>query len=336
MRLPNMATPVGTTADEAGRIASMVARAPHPPSPMVPGDDAAVLPPVAPGLQRVCTTDLMIEGVHFVRAHPPRWLGHKLLAANLSDVAAMGARPEAFVVTAALPEQTPDAWWEALGDGLGALAARSGASLVGGDVVRSPGPVMLGVTAWGVCERVLTRAGGRVGDVLMVRAPDGLGRSRLGLGRWLTLSERREGFGAAAEAAWSDDHCLRAHLRPDPDLAAGPWASTHGASAGLDLSDGLAVDLPRLAAASGVRLIVDLDRLPPDPACDALSADERAAGGEDYALAVLVPAEHASSFEERGFARLGVAETGTGVEWRRGGRAVTLQAASFQHFGAQR
>lgn len=301
------------------------------PPPEGPGDDAAVVTHPATGRQ-VVTTDALIEGVHFLRGHPAEALGWKTLAVNLSDVAAMGARPSAFVLSAAVPRDLPPPWWEAFARGLAACARAHGAALVGGDTVGSPGPLMLSVTAWGftASERVLTRGGGRPGDVLMVMGD--LGRSALGLSRWLD----------AAPDAWSvddtpDDPCLRAHLRPEPPIDAGAWALFEGATAGMDLSDGLATDLPRLAAASAVELVVALDALPDDPAVASLTADARVAGGEDYGLAVLVPPQRRARFEERGFVALGEARDPAGgavagVVWRLHGEPVSLVARPFDHF----
>ncbi len=311
---------------EQALIDAMRGAVPCPPAPAGPGDDAAVLDADA----HVVTTDLMVEGTHFLRAHPPRWLGWKLLAVNLSDVAAMGARPGAFTLTAALPADTPAEWWEALASGVGDLARAWGARLVGGDVVASPGPVMLGVTAWGQLPGPpLRRNGGRAGDRLMVFGA--VGRSAEGCRQWLG---RATGDWGSDPTDALDDPCLRAHLRPCPDLSVGPWAVAHGATAGLDLSDGLAVDLARLATASGVALAVDLDRLPADPACGHLPPEVRAAGGEDYGLATLVRPDQAPRFLERGFTDLGsaTASAAAPVIWTRAGREVDVEPLAFRHF----
>ncbi|MGM0575316.1 MAG: thiamine-phosphate kinase [Myxococcota bacterium] len=316
------------TLGERALIERMAARVPHAASPVGPGDDAAVLAPF--GGARVLTTDAMIEGVHFLRAHPPRWLGWKLLAANLSDVSAMGARPEGFTVTAALPPDLPVRWWALLADGLGDLARESGSEIAGGDVVRTDGPVSLSVTAWGRLdgEEALLRTGGRPGDLVMVRGP--IGRAGVGLARWLA---RDHGDARALETPEETDAAVRWHLRPEPPLDAGPFALAHGARAGMDLSDGLAADGARLGVASGVRVVVDLDRLPPDPACGGSTADQRVSGGEDYGLLVLVPPGRREAFRGRGFSVVGRAEDGPpGVAWRREGREVDLEGASFEHF----
>lgn len=314
---------------EAALIEAMTARVVHRPSPEGPGDDGAIVPA---GAARALTTDALVEGVHFLRSHPAAWLGHKALAVNLSDLAAMGARPEAFTVSAALPAVLPLAVWEALADGMGELARAAGCYLAGGDVVRSSGPLVLSLTAWGPLAgpAPLTRAGGRPGDLLMVAGP--IGRAAAGLAEWLAATSPDAGWCLDPPPAPSLALC--AHLRPEPPLAAGPFALESGAHAAMDLSDGLATDLPRLARASGLTLELDLDRLPVDPALPDLSPDARAAGGEDYALAVLVGPDAASRFGAYGFATIGRA-TPPGpspLVILRGGRPTTLAAAPFTHF----
>lgn len=280
----------------------------------------------------VVTTDLMVEGIHFLREHPPAWVGQKLLAANLSDISAMGARPEGFVLSAALLPEVHGDWWERFSRGLGGYARQWGATLTGGDVVRTDGGIGLGITAWGrtVGVDVLTRDGGGVGDLLMVHGA--VGRSEAGLRQWRTRSS-----GALWGRSEPDDisGALRHHLAPEPDLDAGPWALEHGAHAAMDLSDGLLVDAPRLARASGVQLDIQLDALPADPECAALSAEERAAGGEDYALMVLVPESELNRFQGRGFVRLGSATSLSpegSVTWTSQGKRIQPTAEPFRHF----
>ena len=307
-------------------IERMRAQVPGPPPPHGPGDDAALEG------RRVTTVDLMVEGVHFLRPHPPEWLGHKLLAVNLSDVGAMGAKPTGFVVTAALPEDTPAAWWDALSRGMGALAVDASVPLVGGDVTRSTGPVMLGITAWGVIGDAgpLLRTEARPGDLLMVHAVQGIGRSAYGLERWLRCAG--EGWGAdPVEAA--HEPAIRAHLRPETSWTMGPWAVGQGATGGMDCSDGLLLDVEKFAVASGVGMEVDLDRLPMDPVCASASLESRIAGAEDYGLMVSVPPERRPLFEAQGFVTLGKVRVGHGVVWRQGEAIVTPSVAPFSHFG---
>ena len=309
---------------EANLIARMCERVPVPDPPAGPGDDASIEG------RRATTVDLMVEGVHFVRAHPPAWLGHKLLAVNLSDVGAMGAVPEAFVLTAALPEDTPPAWWDALASGVGGLAREAGVVLVGGDVTRSPGPVMLGVTAWGhvAAAGPLKRTGGQPEELLMLHAKQGVGRSAQGLARWL----EQAGDGWGMETPEEAEPCLRAHLRPETSWRQGPWAVAHDATAGMDCSDGLLMDAARLADQSGVHLEIDLGLLPEDPTCGCMSLEARAAGAEDYGLLVLVPPARRGVFEEAGFVLLGRASAGVGVTWHLHGEPISPSVAPFAHF----
>jgi len=315
-------------------IAVLREEVPTPDPPAGPGDDAAVLAETA-GAALVLTTDALVEGVHFLRAHPAEALGYKALAVNLADVGAMGADPLAFLLSVAAPEALPPETWRGFARGLGAAAIDAGVVLLGGDTVRSPGPLMISVTALGrvPAGEALTRSGGRPGDAIMVYGA--IGRSALGLRRWLATAP--PGWGPARWGPpWDADPCLTAHLRPEPPWRAGGWAREAGATAGMDLSDGLATDLPRLAVASDLILEVDLAHLPDDPACAELSPEERAAGGEDHGLLVLVPPTAAAAFEGAGFVSLGGARAraegeGPGVLWRLSGRA-TAPAPAFQHF----
>ena len=316
-------------------ITRLLAQIPHQPSPAGPGDDAAVI--AADTRARVVTTDALVEGVHFVRTHPPTALGWKTLAVNLSDVAAMGATPEAFTLSMALPADLDPAWLDAFAAGLGDCARATGVVIAGGDTVRSPGPLFFSVTAWGTAPmvNVLTRTGGQPGDRVMVAGS--IGRAGIGLRAWLADPSAD----ALARASGARRECLEHQLSPRPPLWAGPWALAHGAHAGMDLSDGLAADLPRLATASGLGFVVDLAALPADPALAGVEAATRAALGEDYGLVVLVPAALEAAFAARGFCAIGEARAPTWpagpdtprVVWRDGAREVRV-APDFEHFTA--
>lgn len=316
------------TRSENGLIAALLARVPHREGLEGPGDDCAVMPP-GPG-RRVITTDALIEDTHFLRQHPPEALGFKALAVNLSDVAAMGARPEAFLLSIALPADLPAGWWEAFCEGLGACAREHQVVVAGGDTVRSRGPIALTITAWGAAEHLLERAAGQPGDVLMVAGR--IGRSGVGLARWLADPKNPPSLDEAK------DPCLWHHLRPEPPLWAGPLAASLGVRCGLDLSDGLATDLPRLALASGLLLEVDLAALPKDPAL-AVGPVERAQTGEDYGLCVLAPPELERALAAQGFSTIGRAapptEVGSrrvGVIWRLGAEPIDPPTPAFGHF----
>lgn len=316
---------------EEALIAALCARVPHLASPLGPGDDGALVE-AAPGSgRRVVTTDAYVEGVHFLRHHPPAWLAEKLLAANLADVAAMGAVPEAYTLAACLPSDVPERWWELFCEGLGSASRRAGVRVVGGDITASPDCVVLSVTAWGFLEglELLTRTGGEAGDVLMAIGIPGL--SRAGWERWA----RSPGVGWGSEPPQDADPALRAHLRPRPDLSAGPWALAQGAHAGMDLSDGLARDGARLAFASGVDLILDVGCLPPLPKGVELDDEGRLAGGEEHELLVLVAPPLVERFTTRGFVTLGHAEPPVNtpaLSFVRGGVPVDLTPRPYEHF----
>jgi thiamine-monophosphate kinase len=236
-----------------------------------PGDDAAVV--AAPGGRVVATTDLLVEGRHFRRDwSPPYDIGRKAAAQNLADVVAMGARPTALLVGLGLPPETDAAWVEAVCDGLRDESAPVGASVAGGDVVRS-GSVVLAVTALGSLEGLpVTRSGARPGDVVAVCGR--LGYAQAGVE--LLTSGRSE----PAEP-------VGAHRRPRPPYAAALGARALGVTAMLDVSDGLVQDLGHLAAASGVRIEVDGDAVPAPPLPDGRRL--ALTGGEDHAFAATFP-----------------------------------------------
>jgi thiamine-monophosphate kinase len=252
------------------------------------GDDCAVLD-VGGGELLLVTTDLMTEGVHFLRSADPKALGDKLMAVNLSDVAAMGGQPAHAVLAMAVPEDLDGGFLERLYDGLYACAERHGVTLVGGDTTASRGPLTLALTLTGrgdIC-RLLLRDGARPGDRVLVSGT--LGDAAAGLA--LTLDDRVAGL--------SDEdrtHLLARHHRPEPRVALGrTLAGMEGVTAAIDLSDGLASDLGHICDRSSVGARVHMDQLPVSAAlqryCEATDADAAElalAGGEDYELCVTV------------------------------------------------
>ena len=256
------------------------------------GDDAAVTAPERSSLE-VFTTDSFVEGVHFRREWTaPEAIGHKALAVNLSDLAAMGAVPRAVLLSLMLPPDLPIHDFDALLDGFVTLADRSGAALVGGNIARSPGPLVVDVTAIGAVRRrgILTRGGGAAGDDLYVTGH--LGAAATGLAM-LTAGIDRAGLDDSGRA------CLAQFERPDPRLRCGSIVGrTRAASAAMDLSDGLADAVRQVAEASGTGAVLDAAALPIAPGAvawatahpDQGSAAARAlAGGEDYELLFAVP-----------------------------------------------
>jgi len=249
------------------------------------GDDAAVLP--APDGRTVATTDLLIEGRHFRRDwSSARDIGIKAAAQNLADVAAMGATPIALLLGLAVPAATEVSWVLDLTRGLQHECERAGAVIAGGDVSGAQ-TVMLGITALGTLggRPPVTRSGARPGDAVAVSGA--VGRSAAGLA---VLQAGLDPVGNADLAA-----LVSAHQRPQPDYLAGPLAAAAGATAMIDVSDGLVADLGHVAAASGVRIDIRSASLPAAglrSAADRLGADWHdwaLGGGEDHALAASFP-----------------------------------------------
>lgn len=285
------------------------------------GDDAAVL--TAPDGRVIATTDLLVEGRHFRRA----WsgaadIGAKAAARNLADVAAMGGMPVALLAGLAVPGDLPVSWAEELAAGLAAEAARTGAIVAGGDV-SSSATVMLAVTALGTLagRDPVTRAGARPGDVLAVTGV--LGHSAAGL--------------ALLEAGLTEPAALLAAFRrPQPPYDAGPEAAGLGATALIDISDGLLQDLGHVAAASGVGIEVDTTLLAaaalgPDGGA-ALRAAAAAVGGADPLRWVL------TGGEDHALAATFPPGTALPTRWAvigqiRAGRAVLVDGAPFQDSG---
>jgi thiamine-monophosphate kinase len=274
------------------------------------GDDAAVLRPPR-GEALVATVDAVVEGVHFDARFTPAEVGWKALAVNLSDLAAMGARPLWALVALGLPPATPADRLAGLARGVGACARRHGVAVVGGNVTRAA-ELSATVTVLGAVRpgRVLTRAGARPGDLLL--ASGTFGEAALGL-----LP------GAAASLA-------RRQRRPVPRLALGR-AVAGLARAAIDVSDGLVQDLGHLCAASGVGAVVEAQRVPTsgayrraaaalrDPLAPALS------GGEDYELLLAVPPGRLAA-AQRAAARAGTPLTRVGW-FTRGAGVRVLDAA---------
>ncbi len=246
---------------EFGLIAAMAQRlAPGPGTVVGIGDDAAVL--AAPDGRVVATTDFLLEGRHFRRDWAgPADIGHRAAVRSLADVAAMGARPTALLVAFAAPPALSSAWALELSAGLAAEAARAGATVAGGDTARFD-VVLLAVTGLGDLQgaRPVTRAGARPGDVVAVAGP--LGHSAAGLAL-LEAGHREPALRAAGHRALAA--LVAAHLRPAPPYDAGPEAARLGATALMDVSDGLLADLGHIARASGVAIDVHPAALDPTP-----------------------------------------------------------------------
>jgi thiamine-monophosphate kinase len=248
-------------------------RARFPPSPEFVivgiGDDAAVVAPERNTLE-VLTTDCLVEGVHFDRTFVDAAdIGHKALAVNLSDLAAMGARPRVALLSLVLPPAFPVSGVDSLVDGMAALAVRARISIVGGNIARSPGPLIVDVTVTGSVHprRVLTRSGARAGDDLYVTGS--LGGAALGLRR---LRGNPSSAGADVDR----------YRRPEPRTRFGLMLGRNGAArACIDLSDGLADGVRQLAQASGLGAMVEAEAL---PLVEGATLGDALGGGEDYEL----------------------------------------------------
>ena len=251
------------------------------------GDDAAVWRPTS-GERIVVTTDSLVEDVHFRLAWTD-WesLGHKALAVNVSDLAAMGAAPKLAVVAMGLTGDERIVDLESLYRGLGALARRFDMAIAGGDIVRSLGGLVLHVTALGNSRRgrVLPRSGAQSGDLIGVTGT--LGASAAGL-RLLQLNSNDPRRRAATA-----DHLIDAHLRPEPRVALGAVLLENGATSAMDLSDGLVGDLAKVLSASHVSARLEEREIPIAAAVQALFASEwldlALRGGEDYELLFTAP-----------------------------------------------
>jgi len=234
------------------------------------GDDAAVVKPERNALE-VITTDALVEGVHFDRTFcGAAYIGHKSLAVNLSDLAAMGAAPRAALMSLMLPPALPVADVDALVDGMLALALRCRISLVGGNITASPGPLVVDVTVTGSVHprRMLTRAGARPGDDIYVTGFIGCAAAG--------LRALRSGLSSDAPGA-------EKYLRPEPRLRFGMLLGRNRAArACIDLSDGLADGIRQIAEASGTGALIDAHALPIQP--KTMNVIEALSGGEDYEL----------------------------------------------------
>lgn len=321
------------------------------------GDDAAVIEPERNRLE-VLTTDVVIEGVHFDRTFcDPASIGHKALAVNLSDLAAMGAAPRAALLSLGLPASLPFADLEIMLRALVDLATRHKLTLIGGNVARSPGPLFLDVTVTGTVKRrrVLTRSGGRVGDALYVTGS--LGAAAAGLA-WLRRGTADDDEAGRANDCASDavKEAVERFLRPQPRMRFGLIAGrTRAATACMDLSDGLADAVRQLARASGTGAVIEAEALPVHPgATEILSGESKQAGaadqaalraalsaalsgGEDYELLLAVSRRSLRRFlavqRLSGVAatRIGTLTAGSDLVLRREGIDEPLPAG-FEHF----
>ena len=271
-------------------------------------DDAALLTH-APDEELVVSVDAIVEGVHCLVGEPPDRLARKALRVNLSDLAAMGARPLAYMLTLALPDRIADDWIASFAAGLGRDQERFGVALIGGDSVSTRGPILVSITAFGTVAQgaLLRRDGAKPGDRIYVSGA--LGDAALGLrvarGELTDLSPR------VAKVLADRYH------EPEPRLALGQ-ALAGVATAGLDVSDGLVGDLAHICKASGLRAVIDSAAVPLSAAAETAIRGRPAlytaalAGGDDYELLFTAP-EGATSDLDAVSRRLGISLTPIGT-----------------------
>ena len=302
------------------------------------GDDCALLTPGA-GMQTAISSDMLVEGRHFFAGADPFTLGHKSLAVNLSDLAAMGARPVGFTLALALPA-ADRAWLAGFSAGLFALADAHGCELVGGDTTR--GPLNICITIFGELApgEALRRDAARAGDDIWISGT--LGDARLALAA--CLKEPGAGQALAQEPARFAAAAARLHA-PTPRVALGRLlAQQRIAHAAIDISDGLVGDIGHILKLSRVGATLEVDALPAGPVLASCAQAWRraytAAGGDDYELCFTAPASAREAVLAAG-AHSGTALTRVGrIEAEPGlrlvdahGAPLALKLQGFDHFG---
>jgi thiamine-monophosphate kinase len=300
------------------------------------GDDAAILK--ASGDDLVVTTDAIVEGVHFLADDPPDTVARKALRVNLSDLAAKGATPAGFVLTLAL-RAADDAWLTPFARGLGSDAGLFDCPLLGGDTVSTPGPLTISITAFGrvPAGRMVRRGGAKPGDRIVVTGT--IGDAALG------LDILKGGAVAALADAGAKAMLIGRYRVPQPRSALAKAVRDY-AHAAIDVSDGLAGDLAKLCAASGVSAVIDAPSIPLSAAAAALltrgtiGVDAIVSGGDDYEILCTIPEDRFEAFVQAA-GQAGVAVTSIGMvvagssvpRFLDGeGREIALPRLSYSHF----
>lgn len=301
-------------------------------------DDAAALRPSGDDI--VVTTDAVVEGVHFLPNDPPDTLARKALRVNLSDLAAKGAAPTGFVLTLAL-RHADEAWLKPFAQALGEDAAHFGCPLLGGDTVSTPGPLMISITAFGRVPpgKMVHRSGAKPGDRVVVTGT--IGDAALGL----DMLKGGPVAAALANDAAAREMLIARYRVPQPRNALANAVRDH-ATAAMDVSDGLAGDLAKLCAASGVSAAIDAPSIPLSAAASALLSrgivgiETIVAGGDDYEILCAIPDDRFEAFAEAA-RRAGVAATSIGTLiagqalpafLNAQGEELALKRLSYSHF----
>jgi thiamine-monophosphate kinase len=298
-------------------------------------DDAAIVD-CSPGRRLVVTADAIVSGVHYLPEDPPELVARKLLRVNLSDLAAMGARPLHYVLTTALPAEFGPEWLARFAEGLGDDQRRYGIDLLGGDSVGTRGPAVLSLTAIGevAAGEEIRRSGARPGDLVWVSGT--IGDAFLGLDLL-----RRAHPDLATEHR---DYLIRRFRLPEPRTELGPRLCGI-ARAMIDVSDGLLADLGHICETSRVTAIVELDLLPLSLAARAIVEGDPgirarlAAAGDDYELLFVAPADAAETIATLSLrlgvpvTRIGRIDAGTGVRLVDAeGHQIPLEVTGYSHF----
>lgn len=301
-------------------------------------DDVGQLAAAGPGARQIATLDTIVAGVHFFPDDPPADIAWKALAVNVSDIAGKGGVAGDYLLSLALPDGCGEDWLQPFADGLGAAQAQFGCRLLGGDTVRTPGPLTVTIALVGQVEadRWLKRSEARAGDIVFVTAT--IGDAALGL--LARRGDPRLAGLAEAERAFLVDR----YLRPQPSIRRGLDILGHARS-GMDISDGLVGDLAKLCAASGCAATVEAAKVPLSPAARAGidAAPELLAvaltGGDDYEQLFTVSPSEAEplgilmSLRGHKVSRIGRIEEGQGVRvLDAAGAPMTFAHAAYNHF----
>ena len=295
------------------------------------GDDAAVLECPA-GTELIAAVDTLVDGVHFPHGSPPASIGHRALAVNLSDLAAMGARPAWALLALTLP-QAEESWLSEFAAGMAALARAHEVALVGGDT--TSGPLCVTVQLLGHVPRsaALLRSGGLAGDALFVSGTPGDAAAGL------AIEQGRLGAGGDAAA-----YLRERFLYPTARVALGECLRRY-ASACIDVSDGLLGDAAKLARASGCGVQITYGEVPVSEALVQVAGEERArelalTGGDDYELCFSVRPAHVGRLlaelppERWGYTRIGSLRQGAGADVLRDGAVMGFSHSGYEHFSA--
>ena len=325
---------------EFGLIERLTAGLPQPTDVIVGvGDDAAILDTGGDELV-VATCDAQVEDTHFRLRHAhPQDIGRRALAVNLSDIAAMGARPRFALISLLLPPMLDVAILDGIYAGLRAEAAQYNVALVGGNIARNAERLIIDITllGTGMRDRLLRRDSAEPGEVVMVTGS--LGSAAAGL---LVVEDEQLAAKIPPESLVG---VLAAHRTPTPRVAAGQWLAQHGVTTGIDVSDGLAADIAHICKASGVGVNIEAESLPIQPEVAMIATlagrqpqDLALFGGEDYELLFTAPADRADVLAQELFIATGIEATaigtmskGTDLTLFRQGKSSPLHPTGWDH-----